>query len=109
MVSDHLFLSVTKKIPNSDFIDTMSLRKKLKSKIQNFIDRLSGEHSQVAPEHITPYEKGTPDENVEVVMAKLERPGAAKTKQTTKTDTKVNSNHIQQERTENTKKEENKK
>ena len=29
---------------------------------------------------MTPYERGTPDENVEVVMARLERPGAAKTR-----------------------------
>ena len=27
---------------------------------------------------MTPYERGTPDENVEVVMARIERPGAAK-------------------------------
>ena len=56
----------------------MSLRKKIKSKIQQVIDRISGEHSQAAPEEMTPYERGTPDENVEVVMARLERPGAAK-------------------------------
>ena len=56
----------------------MSLRKKIKSKIQQVIDRLSGEHSQAAPEEMTPYERGTPDENVEVIMARLERPGAAK-------------------------------
>ena len=58
----------------------MSLRKKIKSKIQQVIDRISGEHSQAAPEEMTPYERGTPDENVEVVMARLERPGAAKTR-----------------------------
>ena len=80
----------------------MSLRKKIISKIQNLIDRLSGEHSQVAPEHITPYEKGTPDENVEVVMAKLERPGAA-TRQKTNAGIKVDSNNVQKENPENTK------
>ena len=41
---------------------------------------MSGEHSEAAPEEITPYEKGTPDENAEVVMARLERPGASKNK-----------------------------
>ena len=56
----------------------MSLRKKIKLKIQQIIDRISGEHSQAAPEEMTPYERGTPDENVEVVMARIERPGAAK-------------------------------
>ena len=56
----------------------MSLRKKIKLKIQQVIDRISGEHSQAAPEEMTPYERGTPDENVEVVMARIERPGAAK-------------------------------
>ena len=56
----------------------MSLRKRIKSKIQQVIDRISGEHSQAAPEEMTPYERGVPDENVEVVMARLERPGAAK-------------------------------
>ena len=58
----------------------MSLRKKIKSKIQQVIDRISGEHSQATSEEMTPYERGTPDENVEVVMARLERPGAAKTR-----------------------------
>jgi hypothetical protein len=57
----------------------MSLRKKIKLKIQSIIDRLSGEHSQAAPDQRTPYERGTPDENVEVVMARIDRPGAAKT------------------------------
>jgi hypothetical protein len=58
----------------------MSFRKKIKLKIQSLLDRLSGEHSEAAPENITPYEKGSPDENIEVVMARIERPGAAKNK-----------------------------
>ena len=58
----------------------MSLRKKIKFKIQSLLDRLSGEHSEAAPEELTPYEKGIPDENAEVVMARLERPGASKQK-----------------------------
>ena len=52
----------------------MGLRKKLKNKIKRFLDGFSGEHSDAAPENIEPYQKGTKDENVEVVMAKLNRP-----------------------------------
>ena len=58
----------------------MSLRKKIKLKIQSLLDRMSGEHSVAAPEEIKPYGKGTPDENAEVVMARIERPGATKNK-----------------------------
>ena len=65
--------------------------------MQNFIDRLSGEHSQVAPEHRTPYEKGTPDENIEVVMARLERPGAATTNKKTISKIQNDSNQTDNE------------
>ena len=52
----------------------MSLRKKIKNKIKRFLDGFSGEYSTAAPETIEPYQKGKKDENVEVVMAKLNRP-----------------------------------
>jgi hypothetical protein len=54
----------------------MGLRTKIKNKIKNFLEQFSGEFSQAAPEERTPYEKGTEDENIEVVMAKLNRPKA---------------------------------
>ena len=54
----------------------MGIRTKLKSKLKKVLDAFSGEYSQAAPETTTPYTKGTKDENVEVVMAKLNRPKA---------------------------------
>ena len=54
----------------------MGLRSKILNKIQNVLNRFSGEHSEEAPENRIPYERGTADENVEVVMAKLNRPKA---------------------------------
>lgn len=54
----------------------MGLRSKIKNKIKNLLESFSGEFSQAAPEERTPYEKGTKDDNVEVVMAKLNRPKA---------------------------------
>ena len=52
----------------------MGLRTRLKNKIRKIIDAFSGEYSQEAPETIEPYQKGKKDENVEVVMARLNRP-----------------------------------
>ena len=52
----------------------MSLRQKIKKKISKILDQLSGEHSDAAPEERIPYSKGEPDENVNVVMARLNRP-----------------------------------
>ncbi len=52
----------------------MSLRQKIKNKISKLLDQLSGEHSDAAPEERIPYTKGEPDENVNVVMARLNRP-----------------------------------
>ena len=54
----------------------MGLRSKIKSKVRKIIDGFSGEFSQAAPTETTPYTKGKKDENVEVVMAKLNRPKA---------------------------------
>ena len=52
----------------------MSLRQKIKNKLSKLLDQLSGEHSDAAPEERIPYSKGKPDENVNVVMARLNRP-----------------------------------
>ena len=52
----------------------MSLRQKIKKKLSKFLDQLSGEHSEAAPEERIPYSKGKPDEDVNVVMARLNRP-----------------------------------
>lgn len=57
----------------------MGLRDKVKSRIKGAMNRFSGEYSEPAPTERIPYEKGTPDENARVVMAKLNRPGAADT------------------------------
>ncbi|MBM74924.1 MAG: hypothetical protein CMK59_05960 [Proteobacteria bacterium] len=56
----------------------MSLRQKIKNKISKFLDQLSGEHSEAAPEELIPYSKGEPDENANVVMARLNRPKGSK-------------------------------
>lgn len=55
----------------------MGLRQKLKNKLKTVLDRLSGEHSSVAPKETIPYSRVNPDENAEVVMAKLNRPKAS--------------------------------
>ena len=54
----------------------MGLRAKIKSKIKKILDGFSGEFSQEAPKETTPYTKGKKDDDVEVVMAKLNRPKA---------------------------------
>ena len=56
--------------------ENMGLRSKIKSKLKKILENFSGEFSQAAPEERTPYEKGVKDDNVEVVMAKLQRPKA---------------------------------
>ncbi len=56
----------------------MGLRDRLKNKLRNAVDRLSGEHSAVAPETVETYSRpGQPNDDAEVVMARLNRPGAA--------------------------------
>jgi hypothetical protein len=55
----------------------MSLRNKVKSRIQGLVNRLSGEHSAVAPEpeQVQTYRRpGRPNDEAEVVMARLNRP-----------------------------------
>jgi hypothetical protein len=57
------------------------LREKLKRKVKAVIDKLSGEHSDAAPEQQQGYSRpGQPNEEAEVVMARLNRPGAANPK-----------------------------
>lgn len=55
----------------------MGLADKLKGRVKHVIERFSGEYSEPAPTERIPYQRGTPDENAEVVMARLLRPGAA--------------------------------
>lgn len=59
----------------------MGLRSKIKNKVKKAIDSFSGEYSEEAPEKVTPYETPTGDqknqEEVEVVMARLNRPGGS--------------------------------
>lgn len=56
----------------------MGLRDKVKERVQKVMNRFSGEYSEPAPKEFTPYERpGKPDENAVVVMARLNRPGAA--------------------------------
>lgn len=53
----------------------MGLRDRIKGKLSRVVDRFSGESSAAAPEEIKPFERNLPpDESVEVVKAKLERP-----------------------------------
>ena len=57
------------------------IRGKLKRKMKAAIDKLSGEHSDAAPDSQQTYSRpGQPNEEAEVVMARLNRPGAAKPK-----------------------------
>ena len=58
----------------------MGLRDRVKTRIRNLVDRLSGEHSAVAPDpsRVETYRRpGQPNDEAEVVMARLNRPGAA--------------------------------
>lgn len=55
----------------------MGLRDRLKNKLRTAVDRLSGEHSAVAPDSVETYSRpGQPNEEAEVVMARLHRPRA---------------------------------
>jgi len=59
----------------------LDLRAKFKRKMKAAIDRLSGEHSDAAPEQQQSYSRpGQPNDDAEVVMARLNRPGAANPK-----------------------------
>ncbi len=53
----------------------MGLRDRIKGKLSSVVDRFSGESSAAAPDEIKPFARNLPpDENIEVVMAKIERP-----------------------------------
>ena len=53
----------------------MGLRDRLLRKVKKAASQFSGEYSEPAPEEQQPYEvPGVPDDNAEVVMAKLNRP-----------------------------------
>ena len=53
----------------------MGLRSRLKKQVGRILDQFSGEHSDAAPEERTPYSRpGVPNDNAEVVMARLNRP-----------------------------------
>jgi hypothetical protein len=59
----------------------LDLRGRLKRRVKSALDRLSGEHSEAAPEARQDYSRpGRPNDDAEVVMARLNRPGAAETK-----------------------------
>lgn len=53
----------------------MGLRDKVKKGVGRLKNKLSGEHSAIAPDEIKPYERpGVPDEDAKVLMARLKRP-----------------------------------
>ncbi len=53
----------------------MGIRERLLKKAKKVADRFSGEFSDPAPEEREPYERpGVPDEDAEVVMARIKRP-----------------------------------
>ena len=53
----------------------MGIRERLIKKAKKVADRFSGEFSDPAPEETEPYAvPGVPDDNAEVVMARLKRP-----------------------------------
>lgn len=55
----------------------MGLRDRLKNRVKSALDRLSGEHSDVAPSTVETYARpGQRNDDAEVVMARLNRPGA---------------------------------
>jgi hypothetical protein len=56
----------------------MGFRNRILGRAKRIADRFSGEFSDPAPEETQPYDRpGTPNENAEVVMAKLNRPKPA--------------------------------
>jgi hypothetical protein len=59
----------------------MGLRDRLKAKVQKAVSKLSGDHSDAAPEERKDYARpGEPNDEAEVVMARIRRPGAAAVK-----------------------------
>jgi hypothetical protein len=56
----------------------MGLRDQLKRRVKAVVNKLSGEHSAAAPDEMQGYARpGTRNDEAEVVMARLRRPGAA--------------------------------
>ena len=65
----------------------MGIRNRILGRAKRIADRFSGEFSDPAPEETQPYERpGTPNEDAEVVMAKLNRPKRAPRSATKKKD-----------------------
>ena len=59
----------------------MGFRGRILGKVKKVANKFSGEFSEPAPETMEPYERpGTPNDNAEVVMARLNRPKSAKAK-----------------------------
>ena len=59
----------------------MGIRNRLIRRVKKVADRFSGEFSDPAPDTVEPYEvPGVPDEDAEVVMAKLNRPKSGRKK-----------------------------
>lgn len=55
----------------------MGLRDKIKNRLRDVVNRVSGEYSAVAPdpETVQPYERpGVPQEDAKVLRARLKRP-----------------------------------
>jgi hypothetical protein len=62
----------------------MGLRDRIKAKVQKAVNKLSGDHSDAAPEARQDYARpGRPNDEAEVVMARLRRPGATEEKSDT--------------------------
>ena len=63
----------------------MGLRDRIKNRLKDAADRLSGEYSHSAPEEVIPYERpGVPSEDVKVIKARLHRPRERRTNNTQK-------------------------
>ncbi len=53
----------------------MGLKDRISNRVRKVVDRFSGEYSAPAPEALEPYQRpGVPDDDAEVVMARLNRP-----------------------------------
>ena len=60
----------------------MGLRDRLLSKVKKAAAQFSGEYSEPAPAERQPYDRpGVPDEDAEVVMARLNRPKGRRSKE----------------------------
>ena len=59
----------------------MGIRNRLIQRVKKVADRFSGEFSDPAPDIVEPYDvPGVPDEDAEVVMARLNRPKGGRKK-----------------------------